>query len=81
MKKKWVLNIVDLMLFLAESDVITLHVPLTEETRHMINKDSFAKMKKGAFLVNTARGPVVNERDMVEALQGRTAWGGGTGCF
>lgn len=54
---------------LSESDFVTLHVPLTDETRHMINKESFPKMKKGAYLVNTARGPVVNERDLVEALR------------
>jgi len=54
---------------LAESDVVTLHVPLNDETRHMINSDTLSKMKKGAFLVNTARGAVVNERDLVEALR------------
>lgn len=54
---------------LKTSDVVTLHVPLTDETRHMINKDTLAKMKKGAFLVNTARGPVVQEHDLVEALR------------
>ena len=59
----------DLDSLLAESDVVTLHVPLTEETRHMINKETLAKMKKGAFLINTARGPVVNESDLVEALR------------
>jgi glyoxylate reductase len=54
---------------LATSDVVTLHVPLTEDTRHMINKETLSKMKKGAFLVNTARGPVVQEHDLVEALR------------
>lgn len=54
---------------LAQSDFITLHVPLTDETRHMMNKSVFAKMKKGAFLVNTARGPVVDERDLVDAIR------------
>lgn len=54
---------------LSQSDIVTLHVPLTEETRHMINKETLAKMKKGAFLINTARGPVVDERDLVDALR------------
>ncbi len=54
---------------LSESDFVTLHIPLTEETRHMINKETLSKMKKGAFLVNTARGPVVSEPDLVEALK------------
>jgi glyoxylate reductase len=54
---------------LSQSDFVSLHVPLNDETRHMINKETFSKMKKGAFLINTARGPVVNERDLVEALR------------
>lgn len=54
---------------LAESDIISLHVPLNEETRHMINGETLSKMKKGSFLINTARGAVVNERDLVEALK------------
>lgn len=54
---------------LSTSDVVTLHVPLNDETRHMINKDILAKIKKGAFLVNTARGSVVAEPDLIEALK------------
>lgn len=54
---------------LATSDVVTLHVPLTDETKHLINKESLLKMKKGAFLVNTARGPIVAEHDLAEALR------------
>jgi glyoxylate reductase len=54
---------------LANSDVITLHVPLTDETRHLINQDTLAKTKKGALLVNTARGPIVYEAELVEALR------------
>lgn len=54
---------------LATSDVVTLHVSLTEETRHMINPVTLSKMKKGAFLVNTSRGSVVEEKALVEALR------------
>ncbi len=54
---------------LSESDVVTLHVPLTEETRHLMNKSAFEKMKRGSFLINTARGAVVDEHDLVEALR------------
>jgi glyoxylate reductase len=60
---------VELEELFAKSDFITLHVPLTEETRHMINKESLAKMKKRSYLINTARGPVVNEKDLAEALR------------
>lgn len=54
---------------LLQSDVVSLHVPLTEETRHMINKDTIGKMKKGSYLINTARGAVVNEHDLVDSLR------------
>jgi glyoxylate reductase len=54
---------------LANSDVVSLHVPLTDETRHMINKETLAKMKERSFLVNTARGPVVSENDLVQSLR------------
>lgn len=54
---------------LSESDIVTLHVPLTDETRHMINKEAFSKMKKGSFLINTARGPIVDEHDLAESLR------------
>ncbi len=54
---------------LANSDFISLHVPLTESTRHMINATSISKMKKGAYLINTARGPVVEESALVSALR------------
>lgn len=59
----------DLDKLYAESDFVTLHVPLTPETRHMINKAAFDKMKEGSFLVNTARGPIVDEHDLVDALR------------
>ena len=64
----------DLNTLLATSDVVTLHVPLTDETRHMINKDTLSQMKKSAYLVNTARGSIVDEHDLVNALkQGQLA--------
>lgn len=50
------------------SDILTLHCPLTDRTREMINKQTIAKMKKGAILINTGRGPLVNEDDVAEAL-------------
>lgn len=54
---------------LSTSDYISLHTPLTDETRGMMNAQAFAKMKKGAYLINTCRGPVVNTADVVAALK------------
>jgi glyoxylate reductase len=56
---------------LATSDVVSLHVPLTEETRHLIDQTALARMKRNAYLVNTSRGPVVDEGALVWALQNR----------
>lgn len=65
----------------AESDFISLHVPLTKETRHMINKDSLNKMKKGVYLVNTSRGSVVDEGDLVDALRNGQLGGAGLDVY
>jgi len=54
---------------LKESDIITIHVPVTDETRGMFNMDAFKQMKKTAVLVNTARGPMVNVDDLAAALK------------
>jgi len=69
-EKELGVTFVELEELLSKSDFVTLHVPLTEETRHMINKESLTKMKKRSYLINTARGPVVSEKDLVEALRG-----------
>ena len=52
-----------------ESDFVSLHVPLLPDTRHLISKDNLEKMKRTAFLVNTSRGPVVDEAALAEALE------------
>ena len=53
---------------LKESDIITLHCPLTEDTKELINKDTLRLMKKSALLINTSRGGVINEQDLADAL-------------
>jgi len=60
---------------LETSDVVSLHVPLTSETRHLIAKDRLALMKPTAILVNTARGPVIDEVALYQALSTRRIWG------
>ncbi len=60
-----------------ESDYISIHCPLTEDTRHIFNKETFREMKPTALLVNTARGPVICEQDLIKALkQGEIAGAG-----
>lgn len=62
-------EIVDFEELLTQSDVVTIHCPSTPETRHLFNKDIFSKMKNTAVLINTARGAIVNEKDLYEALR------------
>ncbi|OJF76558.1 MAG: glycerate dehydrogenase [Treponema sp. CETP13] len=63
---------------LKRSDVISLHCPLTKENEGLINKDTIAKMKKGVLVINTSRGPLINENDLAEALNSGKI--GGAAC-
>ena len=62
---------------LEHSDYITLHCPLNEQTKHMINKDTIAKMKSSAIIINTGRGALINEADLCEALAAQRIAGAG----
>lgn len=70
-------GLVDFETILKESDVITLHAPLTPETRNMIGAAEFKKMKKSAVLINTARGGLVDEKALAEALKAGEIAGAG----
>lgn len=72
---------VDKETLLAKADFVSLHMPLTEETRHYIGRNELATMKDTAILINTARGPVVDEAALVEALAQRRIWGAGLDVY
>jgi len=72
---------VDLSRLLAESDFISVHVPLTKETHHLISTAQFAHMKPNAILVNTSRGPVVDEAALVDALKAHRIAGAGLDVY
>jgi glyoxylate reductase len=66
---------------LQESDFISVHVPLTPETRHLFDSAAFKKMKRTAYLINTSRGPVINEGDLVQALKDGEIAGAGLDVY
>ena len=65
----------------SRSDYITVHVPLTPETKHLINREAFEKMKDGVFIVNCARGGIVDEEALLEALKSGKVAGAGMDVF
>jgi glyoxylate reductase len=66
---------------LGESDFISIHTPLTPATRHLFQAETFARMKPAAILINTARGPIIKEDDLVAALGSRTIAGAGLDVY
>jgi glyoxylate reductase len=66
---------------LAESDFVSLHVPLTTETHHLIGAEQLRLMKPSSFLINTARGPIVDENALLAALQERRIAGAGLDVY
>ena len=65
----------------AHADFLTIHTPVTDETRNIIGKDAFAKMKKGVRVINCARGGLVDETALLEAIENGNGRGGGFGRF
>ncbi len=64
-----------------KADIISLHVPLTEKTKHMINKETLSLMKKNAILINTARGAVIDENALIDALLKKQIYGAALDVF
>lgn len=80
-EKKYSAEYVSLDSLLSQSDYISLHTPLDESTFHLIDAEALSKMKKGVFLVNTARGPVIDESALVAALECGHIGGAGLDVF
>lgn len=80
-EKKYSAEYVSLDSLLSQSDYISLHTPLDESTYHLIDAEALSKMKKGVFIINTARGPVIDESALVEALECGHIGGAGLDVF
>jgi len=78
---QWGVELVSLEELYARSDYVSLHSPATDETTHMINADSLAQMKATAVVINTARGALINEPDLIEALNTGQIRGAGLDVF
>jgi D-3-phosphoglycerate dehydrogenase len=74
-------QMVELEPLLAESDFVSLHLPLNEQTRHLLNRDRLAKMKRGSILINTARGAIVDENALADLLESGHLAGAGLDTF
>ncbi|HQP97978.1 MAG TPA: C-terminal binding protein [bacterium] len=75
------ISLVDHETLFRNSDFITIHTPLNDETRHMVNANTLAMMKPTAYIINTSRGPMVNENDLAEALRSKKIAGAAIDVF
>jgi glyoxylate reductase len=81
MEKEFNAEWTDMETLIRKADFISLHVPLTDQTHHMIGAREFETMKDTAILINTSRGPVVDEKALVNALRQRLIWGAGLDVY
>jgi len=81
LEKQYHLEYKNLESLLKESDFISIHVPLTSETKHLIGEPQFKMMKKTAYLINTSRGPVIDENALVKALKNNEIKGAGLDVY
>ncbi len=77
LEKKYGFTITDLETLLQKSDIVTLHVPYSQETHHLIDQEKFYMMKKGSVLINTARGSIVDTQALIHALEEKILMGAG----
>jgi glyoxylate reductase len=80
-EKELMARYVDMKALLSQSDFISLHVPLTDQTRHLIGKQELSLMKPTAYLINTSRGPVVDEKALLETLRNGRIGGAGLDVY
>ena len=71
----------ELAVLLRESDLVSLHCPLTDDTYHLICRDTIAQIKEGAILVNTSRGALVKTEDLIEGIRARKFFGVGLDVY
>ena len=81
LEKSLGLEYAELDAVLKQADFISVHVPLMENTRHLIGESQLKTMKPSAYLINTSRGPVIDEKALVEALKNKTIKGAGLDVF
>ena len=75
------IRMVNLDTLLAQSDLVTLHIPVTSKTRNLVDGHFLRKMKTGAFIINTARGELIDEKALIEALENKTISGAALDSF
>ncbi len=79
--KQYDVKVVSLDELYANSDIISLHCPLTSDTKFLINQDSIAKMKKGVMIINTGRGKLINTEDLIEGLRSKQVGSAGLDVY